>query len=50
MSGDPSPEEELRIAFGRAIGFAIAAVMLLVGGGVLVLVLAAIFFGFLFGH
>jgi hypothetical protein len=47
---EPSAEEELRMAFGRVLGFTIAAIVLVVGGGVLVLVIAAIFFGFLFGH
>ena len=41
--------EELRLAFGRAVGFTIAALLLLVGGGILVILIAAAFFGFLFG-
>ena len=45
----PSPEDELRLAFGHAIGFTIAALGLLLGGGVLVIVLAAIFLRFMFG-
>jgi hypothetical protein len=52
MSGNPepqSPEDELRLAFGRAIGFTIAALVLLVGGAVVVILLAAIFFRFMFG-
>ena len=47
---EPSPEEELRIAFGRVLGFTIAAIVLVLGGGVLALVIAAIFFGFLYGQ
>ncbi len=44
-----SAEDELRLAFGRAIGFTVAALLLLLGGGVLVIVLAAVFFRFMFG-
>ena len=46
---DRSDEDELWLAFGRAIGFTLAAIVLLVGGGILVIVLAAVFFGFIFG-
>jgi len=46
---DRSAEDELRLAFGRAIGFTVAALLLLLGGGVLVIVLAAVFFRFMFG-
>jgi hypothetical protein len=42
-------EDELQQAFGRAIGFTLAALFLLLGGGVLLIVVAAIFFGFIFG-
>jgi hypothetical protein len=45
----PTPEDELRVAFGRAIGFTIAALVLLLGGGVVLILLAAIFFRFMFG-
>jgi hypothetical protein len=44
-----SPEDELRQAFGRAIGFTLAAIILLVGGGIVVFLIGGIFFGFLFG-
>jgi hypothetical protein len=44
-----SAEDELWLAFGRAIGFTIAALGLLLGGGVLLILLAAIFFRFMFG-
>jgi len=44
-----SAEDELRLAFGKALGFTAAAVILLLGGGILVIVVAAVFFGFLFG-
>jgi hypothetical protein len=44
-----SVEDALRVAFGRAIGFTLAALLLLVGGGVLLIVLAAAFFRFLSG-
>ena len=47
--GVASPEDELRLAFGKAIGFAAAALILMVGGGILLIVIAAVFFGFLFG-
>jgi hypothetical protein len=46
---DRSAEDELWLAFGRAIGFTLAAILLLVGGAILVIVLAAVFFGFIFG-
>ena len=49
-SEELSAEEELSLAFGRVIGFTIAAIGLILGGGILALVTAAIFFGFLFGH
>jgi len=45
----PSADDELRLAFGRAIGFTVAALGLLLGGGVLLILLAAIFFRFMFG-
>ena len=44
-----SAEDEMRLAFGRAIGFTVAAIVLLLGGGVLLILLAAVFFRFLFG-
>lgn len=44
-----SDEDALRLAFGRAIGFTLAAIFLLVGGGIVVFVIAGTFFGFLFG-
>ncbi len=42
-------EDELRLAFGRAIGFTLAALLLLVGGGFLLILVAAAFFRFAFG-
>ncbi len=42
-------EDELRLAFGRAIGFTLAALLLLVGGGVLLILVAAALFRFAFG-
>ena len=45
-----SAEDELRLAFGRVLGFTAAAIILVVGGGILVLLIGALFFGFLFGH
>jgi hypothetical protein len=42
-------EDELRLAFGRAIGFTLAALLLLVGGAVLLILIAAAFFRFAFG-
>jgi hypothetical protein len=42
-------EDELRLAFGRAIGFTLAALILLLGGGILLLLIAAAFFRFAFG-
>ena len=46
---DPALEDELRLAFGRAIGFTLAALLLLLGGGLLLLLIAAAFFRFAFG-
>lgn len=46
---DAGDEEELRLAFGRAIGFTLAALILLLGGGILLLLIAAAFFRFAFG-
>jgi len=46
---DRAAEEELRLAFGRAIGFALAALLLLVGGGILLILIAAAFFRLAFG-
>jgi len=47
---DRTAEDELQRAFGRVIGFTIAAIVLLVGGGIALILLAAVFFGFLYGH
>jgi hypothetical protein len=44
-----SDEDELRLAFGRAIGFTVAALGLLLGGGVFLILMAAIFLRFMFG-
>jgi hypothetical protein len=49
MNDDRSAEDELWQSFGRAIGFTIAAFGLLLGGGVLLILLAAILFRFMFG-
>jgi hypothetical protein len=46
---DHAVEEELRMAFGRAIGFTLAALLLLLGGGILLVLVAAAFFRFMFG-
>jgi len=48
-SDDRAGEDELRLAFGRAIGFTLAALLLLLGGGILLLLIAAAFFRFAFG-
>jgi hypothetical protein len=47
---DLSPEDELKHALGRMIGFTIAAIVLLVGGGIGLILLAAVFFDFLYGR
>lgn len=45
-----SPEEEqLRLAFGRMVGFVVVAFLLLFGGGITLILLAAVFFRFLGG-
>jgi hypothetical protein len=46
---DRNAADELSTAFGRAIGFTLAALLLLVGGGVLLIVVAAAFLRFAFG-
>jgi hypothetical protein len=46
---DRAAEDELRLAFGRAIGFTLAAFILLLGGGILLILIAAVFFRFAFG-
>jgi hypothetical protein len=46
---DRAAEDELRVAFGRAIGFTLAALFLLLGGGILLILIAAVFFRFAFG-
>jgi hypothetical protein len=42
-------EEQLRLAFGRMVGFVLAAFLLLFGGGIGLILLAAAFFRFLGG-
>jgi hypothetical protein len=52
MTEEPDQDsamDELRLAFGRAIGFTVAAVVLLIGGAVLLFLVAAVFFRFAFG-
>ena len=46
---DRAAEDELQLAFGRAIGFTLAALLLLLGGGILLILIAAAFFRFAFG-
>jgi hypothetical protein len=46
---DRTAEDELRLAFGRAIGFTLAALLLLLGGGVLLILIAAALMRFAFG-
>jgi hypothetical protein len=46
---DHAAQHELRLAFGRAIGFTLAALLLLLAGGVLVILIAAAFLRFAFG-
>ena len=48
-SDDRRAEDELRLAFGRAVGFTLAALFLLLGGGILLILGAAAFFRFMFG-
>ncbi|MDQ6709264.1 MAG: hypothetical protein M3Z11_01765 [Candidatus Dormibacteraeota bacterium] len=49
MEPELSPEEALRLAFGRMLGFAVAAFVLLLGGGIALILVAAVFFRFLYG-
>lgn len=50
---DPKPEgsqkEALALAFGRVLGFAVAALFLLLFGGIALILVAALFFRFLYG-
>jgi hypothetical protein len=46
---DRAMEDELWRAFGRAIGFTLAALLLLLGGGVLLILIAAALMRFAFG-
>jgi hypothetical protein len=48
-SDDRAEEKELRLAFGRAIGFALAALLLLIGGAILLILIATAFLRFAFG-
>lgn len=48
--GELSAEDELWQAFGRVVGFTVAAIILVVGGGILLIALAALFFNFVYGH
>ncbi|MEO6795805.1 MAG: hypothetical protein ABI401_16435 [Candidatus Dormibacter sp.] len=43
-----SAEDALRLAFGRMLGFAVAAFLLLLGGGIAAILVAALFFRFLY--
>lgn len=43
-----SPEEELRLAFARMAGLVIAAIVLTLGGGIVLIVLTAVVFRFLY--
>jgi hypothetical protein len=45
----PPPESDPAVAFGRALGFVIAAAGCLIGGGMLLIAAAGIFFRFLYG-
>jgi hypothetical protein len=44
-----SPEEELRLAFARMVGWVIAVIILTLGGGIALIVAGAVFFSFLRG-
>ena len=46
---DRAAVDELKDAFGRTLGFTLAALLLLLGGGVLTFLVAAAFFRFMFG-
>ena len=46
---EPTPEEELKLAFARMAGFVIGAGLLLLGGGILLILIAAAFFRFAYG-
>lgn len=48
-ASDLTAEQELWQEFGRVVGFTIAAIVLLVGGGILLIALAAAFFNFIYG-
>lgn len=44
-----TPEEELRLAFARMVGWVIAVIILTLGGGIALILLGAVFFSFLRG-
>lgn len=45
----PPPEEDVAVQIGRMIGLVVAAFVLMVGGGIGLLLLAALFFRFMYG-
>jgi hypothetical protein len=47
--GFSGEEQEIGLAFGRMVGFVLAAFLLLVGGGIGLILLGAVFFRFLGG-
>jgi hypothetical protein len=46
---DPSLGDELQVAFGRMIGFAIVTFGLLLGGGIFLILVGAAVFKFMYG-
>jgi hypothetical protein len=49
MTPVPPPEEDIAIAIGRMLGMVVAAIVLLVGGGIGLILVAALFFRFMYG-
>ena len=45
----PPPEEDFAVQIGRMVGLVIAAFVLLVGGGIGLILLAALFMRFIYG-
>ena len=46
---EPSPEDELKEAFGRMVGFVVVSLGLLIGGAVLLFLVVAAAASFLYG-
>lgn len=46
---EPDDADDIQVQLGRMLGFALVSVGLLLGGGIALILLAALFFRFLYG-